>query len=105
MVMKMENETETVPASVEFDPVFVDVLEQLWIAFNEAREQPWSLAKLSKRSALPMSTLRRALTDLRSAGLLQFEVFEDGRGYAALSEEGALLSEELFGFVVAKQSQ
>jgi hypothetical protein len=103
MVMQMDN--ETVPASVEFDPVFVDVLEQLWIAFNEAREQPWSLAKLSKRSALPMSTLRRALTDLEAAGFVRVAVFEDGRGNAALSEEGALLSEELFGFDAPKQSQ
>jgi DNA-binding IclR family transcriptional regulator len=85
--------------------VFIDVLEQLWTAFNEEREEPWSLAKLAKRSALPMSTLRRALTDLESADLVWFEVAEDGRGYAALSEEGALLSEELFGFVMSKQSQ
>jgi hypothetical protein len=52
-----------------------------------------------------MSTLRRALTDLESADLVRFEVADDGRGYAALSEEGALLSEELFGFVMSKQSQ
>jgi hypothetical protein len=99
--MEMELDSEAVPASIEFDPVFIDVLEQLWTAFNEEREEAWSLAKLSKRSALPMSTLRRALTDL----VVRFEVAEDGRGYAALSEEGALLSEELFGFVMSKQSQ
>lgn len=103
--MEMELDNETVSTGIEFDPVFIDVLEQLWAGFIEEREQPWSLAKLSKRSALPMSTLRRALTDLESAGLVAFEVFEDGRGYATLSEEGALLSEALFGFVMSKQSQ
>jgi hypothetical protein len=103
--MEMELDSEAVPASIEFDPVFIDVLEQLWTAFNEEREEAWSLAKLSKRCALPMSTLRRALTDLESADLVRFEVADDGRGYAALSEEGALLSEELFGFVMSKQSQ
>jgi hypothetical protein len=99
--------SETVPANIEFDPVFVDVLEQLWIACREEDEQRaarWSLAKLSKRSCLPMSTLRRALTELDVVGLVQFEIAEDGRGNAALSEEGALLSGELFGFVAPKQS-
>ncbi|ALL71762.1 hypothetical protein K788_0007066 (plasmid) [Paraburkholderia caribensis MBA4] len=40
------------------------------------------------------------MTDLESAGLLRFEGFEDGRGYAVLSEVGAL-----FGFGIWKQPQ
>jgi hypothetical protein len=79
----------------EFDPSVVRVLEQLWIAFTERRDKPSSVARLSKQARLPMSTLRRTLTDLKSAGLVDFSIDEDGRGFAALTGQGAELCSAL----------
>ncbi len=67
------------------------VLEHLWAARRESPGRPWSLAKLAKRAALPMSVLRRTLTLLQAAGLADFELDEAGRGFAALSAEGEAL--------------
>jgi len=54
-----------------------------------------SLARLSKRCQLPMSTLRRLLSALEEAGILTFAVNETGRGDAALTEEGKGLADAL----------
>lgn len=67
------------------------VLEHLWAARCESPGRPWSLAKLAKRAALPMSALRRTLTLLQAAGLADFELDEAGRGFAALTAEGEAL--------------
>jgi predicted transcriptional regulator len=56
-----------------------------------------SLARLSKRCQLPMSTLRRLLSALEEAGILTFSVNETGRGDAALTEEGKALADALAG--------
>ena len=50
-----------------------------------------SLARLSKRSGLPMSTLRRFLIALEDAGLVRFTLGEDGRGTAGLTAQGRAL--------------
>jgi DNA-binding IclR family transcriptional regulator len=48
-----------------------------------------SLARISKRAGLPMSTLRRLLTALADAGLLTFRLDEaTGRGSACLTPAG-----------------
>jgi len=57
----------------------------------------WSLAKLSKQAAVPMSSLRRRLAALTGAALVTTALDEDGTGSAALTEAGAGLCAELFG--------
>jgi hypothetical protein len=75
----------------------VVVLGELWGARNESPGKPWSLAKLSKRAQLPMSTLRRLLTELTAAGLVDVEIRPDGTGSSVLTEQGASVCAELFG--------
>jgi DNA-binding IclR family transcriptional regulator len=79
------------------DPALVAVLTQLWRAKQETPERAWSLAKLSKQSDLPMSTLRRQLTGLSDAGLAEMEIGEEGAGRAWLTSEGVTLCAALFG--------
>ncbi|KNH03716.1 Transcriptional regulator [Candidatus Burkholderia brachyanthoides] len=78
------------------DPAVVAVLTQLWRAKREAPERAWSLAKLAKAD-LPMSTLKRQLTSLSEAGLVQTQESEDGTGSAWLSEGGETLCSAVFG--------
>ncbi|WP_246794259.1 ArsR family transcriptional regulator [Burkholderia perseverans] len=79
------------------DPTIAAVLRQLRDALIETPGRAWSLAKLSKRSQVPMSTLRRTLTQLDAAGLTATELGEDGIGHAVLTQEGVALCEALFG--------
>jgi hypothetical protein len=74
----------------------VVVLGELWGARNESPDKPWSLAKLSKRAQLPMSSLRRLLTELTAAGLVDVELRPDGTGSAVLTEQGAQVCADLF---------
>jgi len=73
------------------DSAVAAVLEQLWMARQENPGKLWSLAKLAKRVQLPMSTLRRTLTLLKAADLVDFHVDEEGRGHADLTEQGGEL--------------
>lgn len=79
-----------------FDPAIVEVLLVLQQAGIENSATPWSLPKIAKRAQLPMSVLRRVLTQLQSAGLADVSVEEDGRGQASLTQEGAALAAQLF---------
>ncbi|MCM2552123.1 ArsR family transcriptional regulator [Burkholderia glumae] len=79
------------------DPTVAAVLQQLREALAETPGRAWSLAKLGKRSQVPMSTLRRTLTQLDAAGLTATELGEDGSGHAVLTQEGVALCEVLFG--------
>jgi hypothetical protein len=72
------------------------VLAELSQARSESPQKPWSLAKLSKRAQLPMSTLRRLLTELTAAELVEVELRPDGTGSAALTEAGIALCADLF---------
>ncbi|MBN3754494.1 helix-turn-helix domain-containing protein [Paraburkholderia sp. Tr-20389] len=81
----------------ELDPTVEQLLQLLWEAASESPEKPWSLAKISKRTDLPMSTLRRYLTQLQSAGVIAVQMDEEGRGTATLTDEGRELCEALFG--------
>lgn len=83
----------------DIDPVLVAVLEQLWRAEHESktRGRAWSLAKLSKQAAVPMSGLRRQLTALADNGLVAVTLAEDGSGTASLSDDGRAFCAEVFG--------
>ncbi|WP_233830991.1 ArsR family transcriptional regulator [Paraburkholderia sp. ZP32-5] len=81
----------------DIDPQLAAILAQLWRAHRETPQRTWSLAKLSKQSAVPMSSLRRQLAALTGAGLVSTALNEDGTGSASLTELGTGLCAELFG--------
>lgn len=78
------------------DPVKVTVLRHLWEAAHEEEHSPWSLAKLSKRTGVPMSTLRRTLNEFEEAGIVDISMEEDGRSFASLNEAGRDVFPSLF---------
>jgi hypothetical protein len=79
------------------DPVIETLLGQLWEAANERGGKIWSLAKLSKRSQIPQSSLRRYLTSLTEAGLVSVTLDEAGLGSSTLTEFGRSVCMDLFG--------
>lgn len=83
------------------DPVKVTILRHLWEASQEAAQDsqatPWSLAKLSKRTCIPMSTLLRVLNEFEGAGIVDLTTQEDGRSFAMLNETGIDIFPSLFG--------
>lgn len=81
----------------ELDPTVEQLLMLLWEASRESPDKAWSLAKISKRADLPMSTLRRYFTQLQSAGVVAVQMDDEGRGSASLTAEGRELCEALFG--------
>ncbi len=80
----------------DLDPALVAILASLYEAANDPAGKPWSLPKLAKRVQLPMSTLRRVLTQLDAGGLTVTTLHEDGTGSAALTAEGRALCAQLF---------
>lgn len=78
----------------ELDPVKVTILRHLWEASQESAL--WSLAKLSKRSCIPMSTLRRNLSEFEAAGIVDVTTHEDGRIFATLNATGIEIFPTLF---------
>jgi DNA-binding IclR family transcriptional regulator len=89
----------------EIDPAMIAILSQLWRAAQETPGRAWSLAKLSKQSGVPMSSLIRHLTALSDAALLTPSSPDDtdktGENAttsptAALNEAGRELCAQLF---------
>jgi DNA-binding IclR family transcriptional regulator len=89
----------------EIDPALIAILAQLWRAAQETPTRAWSLAKLSKQSGVPMSSLIRHLTALSDAALLDpaNPAGPDSHGEntanaptASLSEAGRELCAQLF---------
>ena len=89
----------------EIDPAMIAILAQLWRAAQETPGRAWSLAKLSKQSGVPMSSLIRHLTALSDGALLDPVNPDnpDSHGEntanvaaAALSEAGRELCAQLF---------
>ena len=78
------------------DPAVLAVLRVLWQAQREDGNSPWSLAKIAKREKLPMSVLRRVLTQLQDAGLADVQTDDEGRGQARLTQDGAALAAQVF---------
>jgi IclR helix-turn-helix domain len=87
------------PPTDAIDPVIETLLTQLWEAANERDGKIWSLAKLSKRSQIPQSSLRRYLTSLTEAGLVSVTLDEAGLGSSTLTEFGRSVCVDLFGAV------
>ncbi|MCO4860773.1 helix-turn-helix domain-containing protein [Cupriavidus sp. WGlv3] len=79
----------------DIDPAIVAVLQVLCQA-GRAGGGLWSLARIAKRCGLPMSVLRRVLTQLQAAGLADMSIDEAGRGHARLTEAGAELAAQVF---------
>lgn len=80
----------------DIDPAILAVLLVLCQAGREGGPGPWSLARIAKRAGLPMSVLRRVLTQLQSAGLADVTIDEEGRGHASLTQAGAELAAQAF---------
>jgi hypothetical protein len=89
----------------EIDPALIAILAQLWRAARETPGRAWSLAKLSKQSGVPMSSLIRHLTALSDAALLDPDNPDDpdktrdnaaNAPTAALSQAGRELCAQLF---------
>jgi DNA-binding IclR family transcriptional regulator len=83
----------------EIDPALIAILAQLWRAAQETPARAWSLAKLSKQSGVPMSSLRRHLTALSDAALLDPAATDEsatGTPTASLSDAGRELCAQLF---------
>ncbi|MCU6433357.1 ArsR family transcriptional regulator [Undibacterium sp. Jales W-56] len=85
----------------QVDQILATVLTLLWEAASTAPDKPWSLAKLSKRSGLLMSTLLRYLNALTSAGLVAVTTQEDGTGNVALTSTGRDLCAASFSVALA----
>jgi len=68
----------------------VRILDELYQEYQRS-QAPLSLARLSKRTELRMSTLRRFLTALEEAGIATVVVNDDGTGNAILTAAGLKL--------------
>jgi len=71
-------------------PELACILDALYLALQQG-QAPLSLARLSKRCALRMSTLRRFLAALEDAGIVSVAYQENGTGTAALTALGLQL--------------
>ncbi|KVN48006.1 transcriptional regulator [Burkholderia territorii] len=89
----MTSESDDAP----LDPALVATLATLHEAASDPSGKTWSLPKIAKRAQLPMSALRRALTQLDAAGLSATTSNDGGTGSAALTAEGRAVCAQLFG--------
>lgn len=74
----------------QLPPELLRILDSLYQAHQHS-QAPLSLARLSKRCDLRMSTLRRFLTALEEAGIVAVVLNEDGTGTAVLTAAGLQL--------------
>jgi DNA-binding MarR family transcriptional regulator len=81
----------------ELDPTVAALLAELWRHAAERRGRAAALAALSKRSGVPMSSLRRSLLALEDAGLASSSIEPGGRASAGLTPQGEQLCQALFG--------
>jgi DNA-binding IclR family transcriptional regulator len=81
----------------EGEAALASLLEQLWQMAREAPARPCSLARVSKRTRLPMSALVRQLSLLAEAGLAGVDAREEGGGSVALTAAGRELCAAWFG--------
>ncbi|ASU39323.1 transcriptional regulator [Herbaspirillum sp. meg3] len=74
----------------QLPPELIRILDELYQEYQRS-QAPLSLARLSKRTELRMSTLRRFLTALEEAGIATVVVNDDGTGNAILTAAGLKL--------------
>ena len=74
-------------AQSQLPPELLRILDALFEEYQRS-QAPLSLARLSKRSDLRMSTLRRFLTALEEFHIVQVALKEDGTGNVILTERG-----------------
>ena len=74
----------------QLPPELVRILDELYQE-HQRSQAPLSLARLSKRTELRMSTLRRFLTALEEAGIATVVINDDGTGNAILTAAGLKL--------------
>ena len=84
------------PEGGGLDPTVAAILQALWEHRLTEPDKDLSLARLSKRAGVQMSVLRRVLTQLGDADLVETAMEEDGRGTARLTEEGEAICGQLF---------
>jgi len=78
--------------------LLADVMQALWRSNAEWPNKPCSLARLSKQAGRPMSVLRRQLTMLEEAGLVDVALDEGGvSGTVAFTPAGRQMAMEIFG--------
>ena len=65
-------------------PEVLAIIGELQADHERSGGAPLSLARLSKRTQLRMSTLRRFLSALEEAGVVRVELNEDGTGSVQL---------------------
>ncbi|RXN92906.1 helix-turn-helix domain-containing protein [Achromobacter aloeverae] len=97
MVVPPEAHADRPDGADHVDPILAAVLQAFWDTRQEAPGKRLSLARLSKRAALPMSTLRRTLAQLEDAGLVTVAIDEDGAGSVVPAPELLGLIEDLLG--------
>lgn len=81
----------------EGEAALASLLEQLWRMALEAPARSCSLARVSKRTRLPMSALMRQLSLLSEAGFVEVDAREEGGGSVALTAAGRALCTGWFG--------
>jgi hypothetical protein len=72
------------PAGLGLPPEVLAIINELQADFDRSGGAPLSLARLSKRTQLRMSTLRRFLSALEEAGVVKVELNDDGTGSVQL---------------------
>lgn len=87
------NHSAAAPDRAQIDPVLLTILQVL---FHSAPGKPCSLARLSKQSAIQMSTLLRHMHTLLGAGLADMTLREEGGGEATLTVGGMALCQTMF---------
>lgn len=81
----------------EGEAALAGLLEQLWRMALETPARPCSLARVSKRTRLPMSALMRQLSVLSEAGFVEVGAREEGGRGVVLTASGRALCAAWFG--------
>lgn len=93
----MTDDRDETDAMSEGEAQLAGLLEQLWRMALEAPTRACSLARVGKRTRLPMSALMRQLSVLAEAGFIEVDAREQGGSSVALTASGRELCAGWFG--------